>query len=646
MGVLLDHHHHASDTRLLEEFASWLRATGQPETDATVADADVFTFWRRVHSSGALDAFDEDDIVDFLLEWCPRKYVADPDQLCASVGAFLEFLGDTGRLAGGRKRAEALRTLANLLTPTTRASMANPADLGMTNVFFRHPMINPPGKPRYSELLAQGVPEDKLNAELESRIATYQALPSEEREALIGAAFDDEPEPVEVTFVHIPPPPAEVEAAAAAAPLLGKVEALRDYLGEAGNPLTQRGNLKLADGEALIELLDTGDRMELEFDDRTYRKNTTERLPGLNSIVNVAKEAGAVRVHQRRLVPVRTWARRSATERATSLYRAIIALGAIGSRDNQYELMQAVGEVLDGGTVHWLATLLAPEAQAKFDEIVERAEPVLRGEIEPYWPQWSDRIESLARNGISDIFESLEAAGVVEWTGRGQIRLGSHAYPSGGTLRLTALGRQVIPDDLPDAGYVLRRVDDLADAPASALIDALDWVPDEQRQTLVDAWRLGVDLGGRVEQIADVIGSADDAALRLQGFAALELFDADVVGPAVRRLLDGPAAAHAALYLLSRGLADEAEVGGLIDIGVFVDVLTASLDEPDELCEMFSATPHSADQYAALEQMWRHASPHTAAVLDALGQHHPDRKLAKAARKAAIKHRSWMANRT
>ena len=97
-------------------------------------------------------------------------------------------------------------------------------------------MINPPGKPRYSELLAQGVPEHKLNAELESRIATYQALPSEEREALIGAAFDDEPEPVEVTFVHIPPPPAEVEAAAAAAPLLGKVEALRDYLGEAGNP--------------------------------------------------------------------------------------------------------------------------------------------------------------------------------------------------------------------------------------------------------------------------------------------------------------------------------------------------------------------------------------------------------------------------
>ena len=61
---------------------------------------------------------------------------------------------------------------------------------------------------------------------------------------------------------------------------------------------------------------------------------------------------------------------------------------------------------------------------------------------------------------------------------------------------------------------------------------------------------------------------------------------------------------------------------------------------------MFSEAPQAADQYNALEQMVRHAAPETAAVLDALGQHLPDKKLAKAARKAAIKHRSWMANRT
>ena len=113
--------------------------------------------------------------------------------------------------------------------------------------------------------------------------------------------------------------------------------------------------------------------------------------------------------------------------------------------------MQAVDDVLDGGmAVHWLAGLLAPEAQAEFDEIVERAEPVLRGEIEPYWPQWSEESRGW-RSGISEIFETLEAAGVVEWIDRGHTTLGSHAYPTGGTIRLTALGRHVIPDDLPDA---------------------------------------------------------------------------------------------------------------------------------------------------------------------------------------------------
>jgi hypothetical protein len=645
MGTPLDQDYRAPDTRLLDEFASWRDGAGQPPPHEIAVDAETFLHWRGSYSTGVLDAFDEDEIVQFLLEWCPRKYVADPDRLCASVGAFLEFLGDTGRLAGGPERAEALSTLATRLVPTVRAAMANPADVDVAKAVFSHPMINPPGKPRYSELLAQGVPEEKLNAELERRITAYQALRSDERRALTDRFLTEEPEPIELPFVHIPPPAAEVEAVAAAAPLLQKIEALREYLGESGRPLTQRGNLKLADGRALIELLDTGDQMEIEFDDHTYRKNTTERLPGLNSIVNIAKEAGAVRVHQHRLLPVKTWSRRPATERAVSLYRAIIELGAIGSRDNPYELMQAIGNVLDGGTVHWLAGLLAPEAEADFDEVVELAEPVLRREIEPHWPQWSDRIESQARNGISHIFETLAAAGVVEWTDRGRTRLGPSTYPSGGTIRLTALGRHVVPDDLADVGYVLRRVDDLADADASALIEALDWVPDEQRQTVVEAWQPTLDIADRVSQIVDVIDTTDDSSLRLKGFAVLEMFDSDVVGPAVRTLLDGPAAGHAALYLLSRELADEAEVGGLIDIGVFVDVLAASLDDPEELCEMFAAAPQSADQYAALEQMWRHPSPHTAAVLDALGQHHPDPKLAKAARKAAFRHRSWMANR-
>ena len=328
------------------------------------------------------------------------------------------------------------------------------------------------------------------------------------------------------------------------------------------------------------------------------------------------------------------------------MYRAIIELDALGSRGRTYELFDTVDEILDGGTVHWLAGLLAPGAEAAVDDIIAVAEPVLRDEIEPYWPQWADNIETMAQSGVSRIFQVLVDAGVVEWIYPETVSTSFDSYPSGGIVRLTALGRYAVPDDLPDAGYLLRRVDDLTDAPARSLIDFLVQTPDEQRQMVADAWQPTLDVEGRVRQIVDMIGSSDDPAMRLDGFAALELFDAHVVGAKVRRLMDGPLGGHAAMYLLARGMADQSEVGELVDIGVFVDVLAVTLDDPEELCELFSSAPHSADQFAALERMWQHPSPHTAAVLDALGQHLFDRKLAKAARKAAIRHRSWMANRT
>jgi hypothetical protein len=59
------------------------------------------------------------------------------------------------------------------------------------------------------------------------------------------------------------------------------------------------------------------------------------------------------------------------------------------------------------------------------------------------------------------------------------------------------------------------------------------------------------------------------------------------------------------------------------------------------LASLFTAAP---EPLQLLENTWRHQAPETALVLDALGRHLPDRALAKAARKAAVRHRSWMAN--
>jgi hypothetical protein len=648
VGLLLNQEHSAA---LLDEFAEWLGDDGEPNAADTVSAAEMFVDWRCTYSNGLLDDFTENDIVEFLLEWCPRKYSAGPDDawaVCQSVGTFLEFLGETDKLAGGRERALRLAGLADDLAPDMHDAMADPANFGLAKSILSHPAVNPPGLPPIVELLAHGDPTimDDLEAELQARLAVFNGLPIDERKVLIDLFMEPPPSAVELPFLHIPPAQTDVETAAGAAPLLGKIDALRDYLGPTGKPLTARGNIRRADGRALIALLDTGDEMDPQIGDRTFRTSSTAELPGLTQMIEVAKAAGAVRVTLRRLVPVKTWWRRSATERATSVYRAILDIGPLWSRRSRgYPLFDDADALLDDGIVHWLAGLLAPDAEVPLDDVVALADEVLAGELGRYWPRWSDDLGDMARRGVSRIFEVLVAAGVVEWSDSRQVPTSVDSYPTGGTVRLTALGRHVVPDDLPDAGYMLRRLDDLADAPASALIEALDWVPDDQRHVVAAGWQPRLDVADRVQLIVDAIGSTEDPAVRLRGFSALELFDPPTVGPIVRALLLGPTAGHAALWLLGHDMADEAEVGKFVDIGVFIDVLAATLDDPQAMCDLFGNAPRRGDQFATLERMWRHPAIETQLVLDALGEHLPDRTLAKAARKAAMRHRSWMANK-
>lgn len=135
---------------------------------------------------------------------------------------------------------------------------------------------------------------------------------------------------------------------------------------------------------------------------------------------------------------------------------------------------------------------------------------------------------------------------------------------------------------------------------------------------------------------------APDAKRRTMGFHALDLFGLDTAEPLVRQLLDTQVAGHAALWLIARDRADSATLGSFVDALVQVDLLAGDLDDPYALCKAFLG---GSDPLGLLDEMWRQATPETALVLDTLGGHLTDPKLAKAARKAAMRHRSWMANR-
>ncbi|WP_293326254.1 hypothetical protein [Mycobacterium sp.] len=140
--------------------------------------------------------------------------------------------------------------------------------------------------------------------------------------------------------------------------------------------------------------------------------------------------------------------------------------------------------------------------------------------------------------------------------------------------------------------------------------------------------------------LTEAVAASPTADSRMMGFVALHTFDIETTEPLVRQLLDTPVAGHAALWLMQRDRADPETLASFVDVAVLVDVFSAA--EPEELCSLFAGVP---DPRQLLEDMWRHPAPETALVLDALGRHLPDHALAKAARKAAVRHRSWLANR-
>ncbi|OBI18251.1 hypothetical protein A5712_02170 [Mycobacterium sp. E2327] len=597
---------------LLDELDGWLDRPAA-ERAAVITDVRVVLDWRYHHSSGVLDEFAPNDITEFLLEWCPRRFQGHPKgaaYLCNAVGVYLDFMAATGRLVGGPDRAGRLRRLAADLEPTVRAEMHNPT-----------PAVD------WSD-----EDDPRLQAALDEIEEKYGP----------GSAR----EPYELPFIYVPPPLAEVEAVAAEAPLLAKVDGLRDYLGPDGKQLTDKGNLKLADGRALVGLLDTGDEMDPQIGDKTWRTHTTANLPQLNFIVDVAKRAGAVRARQRRLVPVKAWAARPAVDRAAALFASILELGPLELMySGRIWFLDELHEVLDDGIVHWLAPLLASDsAEIAFQSFLEWAQSVVARQVAPYMPEREENLDYFTERDLARIFDVLEGTGVVRWADRVELpeEFGP-SYWTGGTVTMTALGRHLLPDHLDNAGYVLRRAERIADSDGAELIEAMLAAAETQQDALLAAWQSERPAVERVQMLTEAVAAASRAECRMMGFAALHKFDIEVAEPFVRQLLDTPVAGHAALWLMQRNRADAETLGNFVDVAVLVDVLSSTLESPEELCSLFAGVP---EPLRLLETMWRHPAPETAPVLDALGRHLPDHALAKAARKAAVRHRSWMANRS
>lgn len=651
----------ATRETLLDEIVESLSPPrkGAPDPEEVAGAVGVLLDWRWNYSTGRLDDWAIGDVDEFLLDWLPRKLSAPPEagaEMCSAVADFFLHMGARDRLRGGPDHAAQLIARAYELTDDVVAAMGDPANFGMAKSMFTTRLTDTGGSPLpdIGALLEAGAdPDDpSFQAQMQERIDAFNALPFDERKSITDRMLPGGvplSQRVRIPVVDIPPTEDELLASLGESRLLAMVEALVDYVGPKGIALTQAGNLRLADAEELVARLGTDDQWErrLPWSDETETVRTSTDLVQLTLVFDVAIEAGALELLKTKVKARPEWGSTPAVDRARAVVDALLAVGPVSSRPLS-ELFFQLALMLEDGIPHWLAMGLAAGVEVDVETVVDQAMNVVDDALHSrprLWETDADFRDAVSRR-VSEILGVLVFAGLIDWQERTVVH-GRYdmSYETGGRFRLTPLGRHTLVDHIRGAGYDFPTIEDLSTAEAEDLVNVA-LVDESEIDALLSRWRPDESTSQRASALAAFAMEAELPEQRLTAMALLgQLEPIADVEPAVRQMLDSSCAGHATMFLLEHGLATVDELGSFMDMAPMVDVLATALDEPSMLCELFV----HADEHAEgdlLEELWRHDQPETIEILDTLGRHLPDKKLAKACRKAAIRHRSWTANRS
>lgn len=212
-----------------------------------------------------------------------------------------------------------------------------------------------------------------------------------------------------------------------------------------------------------------------------------------------------------------------------------------------------------------------------------------------------------------------------------------------GMVRLTPLGLYGLRSRLLEAGIEAPAVGELADKGADALLDGTATFPPAAAQAETEQWLARREpLAAARELLAAARGLDAGAPLRrLRCQQALSLVGAEAE-PALREVLDDPELGGLArVWLTEAGFTDVPAPSQDLVFWLTVDTVAAQLAAEGNSDELRGLVQGLAAQHSGFfAAAWRVEHPATADVLEAMGRLHPDKKVAKEARKAAFKARS------
>ncbi|MEW2165985.1 hypothetical protein AB0912_23730 [Streptomyces sp. NPDC007084] len=212
-----------------------------------------------------------------------------------------------------------------------------------------------------------------------------------------------------------------------------------------------------------------------------------------------------------------------------------------------------------------------------------------------------------------------------------------------GVVRLTPLGLYGLRARLAEAGFDAPAVGDLADKGADALLDGTADFPPAAAQAEIELWLTRREPLPAARELLSAARGADAGAplRRLHCQQALTLVGPEAE-PALRAVLDDPELGGLArVWLSENGATDVPPPSEDLVFWLTIDTVAAQLAAEGNSDELQALVEGLAQQHSGFFDMaWRVGHPATPDVLEAMGRLHPDKKIAKEARKAAFKARS------
>lgn len=606
----------AAAEELVEGYREWAAAMG---AEVDPEDARIALDWKFSYADGRLTRWDTADLGEFLLDWCPRKVSLPSSAMTPfvrSVGTFFTFLAARGLLAGSGP--EQLRRFCERNVGRFTRAMADTSRHGMAKSLL--------GGLGGLDDLVDGSPEslDELRRRIEG------LSPDTVDELLAG-------EPPTLGPVRTPSDDERVSSATHA-PILRQMRLLHRSCAAPGRALTQKGNLRLADARELVELLETGDPLEPVYGSL---RSATE-LPGLAWLVEVALAARVVRRLKGRLVAVAAWEALGPLEALDRLVDAGLVVG-LGGPPPGIAAWEQVAYAVETG---W-AVLLTELIEAEVDGEAADLDDAVAGVSEAVgYPEFAVEPILAEMNGsrIRRQVHRLQQLGVL--TQDDVERIVDHhglRRETAGSARLTPAGVAIAVRLLEQVGVTVSTRPDPVRASARELLALVDQLPPEQWHPDVRTWAAtrGDDAAG--EFGAELADGGREATLVLAVLSHLgELFDDAAAVTVVEQLLGGRWDGLAVTWLAAHGVARYAEADPARALVGAVDVLAVALDVdgPEAVIETFGPGATQESSLAALERMWRLDHDRVAEVLEVIGRHHPQKVVAKHARKMLAKYRS------